>query len=358
MSTGSWQNALLFNPDSRRQGLSLLAGVVVAFVVSTTLGLPEPLWSVMSVLIVMRPIGGLTFDAALARVASTLLGVLCGLAGTGLEHIGVTSLFTNLVVVGTLAYAGGAIPSLRGAAIAALIVMSSASISGHSANQVAMLRVIQILIGAGVATLVSATTARRGGADRLLAGCAKLLRGAAARLTKAGQPAPLSEDQAEAAAMVARDALDRLSILARRADRVHANWLRRSRTPGDRQHRRIVGLTGRLLQDVTLFTRIMPTICGNKAGASAREVARVASDALAHMADVLDGKMDPDDDQFRRLTDARGACITAEAAEVAPNFMLASPLYLLATDLQRLSHVLRKGVPGSSHPARLTASPL
>jgi uncharacterized membrane protein YccC len=349
---------LLFNPDTRRQGLLLMAGVVIAFVVSITLRLPEPLWSVMSVLIVMRPINSLTLDAALARVGSTLLGVLCGLAGAGLEHIGVTSLLTNLVVVGTLAYAGGAIPGLRGAAIAALIVISSVSIAGHSANQVAILRVIQILIGAGVATLVSAITARHGGADRLFAGCAKLLRGAAARLTKAGQQTPIGEEQAEAAAMVARQALDRLSDLARRADRVAASWLRRSKATEDRQHRRVVGLTGRLLQDVTLFTRALSTAPGNNADTSVHEVARAASEALTHMADVLDGKVDPDDDQWRRLAYTRAAGATAEAPEVAPQLLLASPLYLLATDLQRLSHVLRKGRPGTSQPADLAATPL
>jgi uncharacterized membrane protein YccC len=300
----------------------------------------------------------LAFEAALARVASTLLGVLCGLAGTGLEHIGMTSLLTNLVVLGTLAYAGGAIPGLRGAAIAALIVMSSAGISEHSTNQVAMLRVMQILIGAGVATLLSAVTARRGGADRLFAGCAKLLRGAAARLTKAEQATPLGEDQAEAAVMVARDALDRLSKLARTADRLLANWFPRSIPAEDRKHRRVVGLTGRLLQDVTVLTRVMSTTSGTKAGASTHEVARMASEALSHMADVLDRKVDPDDDQFRRITDTHGAGITAEACEVAPNFMFASPLYLLGTDLQRLSHVLREGLPESSHPVRLTATPL
>jgi uncharacterized membrane protein YccC len=358
MSAGSWPRALLFNPDTRRQGLSLLAGVVIAFAVSTALRLPEPLWSVMSLLIVMRPLGGLAFEAALARFGSTLLGVLCGLAGAGLEHIGVASLLTTLVIVGTLAYAGGGIPTLRGAAIAALIVMSSASISGHSANQVAMLRVIQIFVGAGVATLVSAITAPRGDAGRQFAGCAKLLRGAAARLSTAGQPTSLSEDEVEAAAMVAREALDRLSILARRTDRVPAKWFRRSKVPEDRQHRRILGLTRRILQDVTLFTRILPTTSGNKVDTSVHEIARVASDALTHIADVLDGRVDPDDLQLRRLKYPCEAGFAAEAPEAAPNVTLASPLYLLSNDLQSLSHVLKMGRPRYSHPARLNATPL
>jgi hypothetical protein len=269
----------------------------------------------------------------------------------------VPSLLTNLVVVGTLAYAGGAIPGLRGAAIAALIVMSAAGISGHSTNQVAMLRVIQILIGAGVATLVSAITAQHGGADRLLAGCAKLLRGAAARLTKAGQQTSPSEEQAEAAANAARHALDRLSSLARRADRVPATWMRRSKATEDRHHRRVVGLIGRLLQDVTVFTRILSTASGNKADTSMHEVARAAGEALAYMADVLDGKVDPDREQSFRLADGRVTGNTAESAAGTPRLLLAAPLYLLGADLEHLSHLLRKRRLGTSQQKQLSATP-
>lgn len=343
MTADSWSRDLLFNADTRRQGLLLMIAVVVAFDVSATFGLPEPLWSVMSALIVMRPNSALTLDAALARVGSTLFGVLCGLVGVGLGRVGVSSPLATLVIVAALAYASGAIPNLRGSSIAALIVVSSLGISGHSAEKVALLRVVQILIGVGIATVISAVMARHRSADRLFAGCARLLRGAAAQLTKTGQHTSSSEEQAEAAAAVARQALDRLSDLARGADRVRAIWPDRSRATENRHHRRIAGLTRRVFQDVTVFNRIVSTASGTKGENLAHEVAQVASETLMHMADVLDGNVHPDHEQFRRLADGRATGMTAEAAEMMPQLLLAAPSYLLGTDLQRLSHLCERG---------------
>ena len=320
-----------------------MIAVVVAFDVSATFGLPEPLWSVMSALIVMRPNSALTLDAALARVGSTLFGVLCGLVGVGSGHVVVSSSPRDAGYRGCACLRQWSDTESARLVYCRLIVVSSLGISGHSAEKVALLRVVQILIGVGIATVISAVMARHRSADRLFAGCARLLRGAAAQLTKTGQHTSSSEEQAEAAAAVARQALDRLSDLARGADRVRAIWPDRSRATENRHHRRIAGLTRRVFQDVTVFNRIVSTASGTKGENLAHEVAQVASETLMHMADVLDGNVHPDHEQFRRLADGRATGMTAEAAEMMPQLLLAAPSYLLGTDLQRLSHLCERG---------------
>ena len=271
---------LLLNAENRDNGLQMAAAVVAAYVASLAAGLPEHFWAVMSALIVMRPNMASTFDAG-----STLLGALCGLLGVWVENLGVNALFATLAIVAALAYLSAAIPAMRGAPIAALIVLSAAALIGHSALQVAFLRVLQIIIGVGVAIAISKLSAKYRAADRLHAGCAKILRGAALRLAEAGvQPRP-NEAEAAFASETARRALDRLAAIAASADKA-SRIFRRTETAGDRRyHRRIAGLTGRIFQDVAVFNRIMLADSRQEDGGSWREAADVVRAAVAHTAD-------------------------------------------------------------------------
>ncbi len=87
--------------------------------------------------------------------SGTAAGALCGLAGVYLQHHGAPMLATTLAVVMLLAFASAAAPGLRSAPVAALIILSAGGIPGHSALQVALLRMAQIGIGVGVELAVS-----------------------------------------------------------------------------------------------------------------------------------------------------------------------------------------------------------
>src|SRR5882757_1391720 len=352
MSSPSWVRQLFLDPASRRHGLQLASAILIAYLVSWVAGLPEHLWAVMSVLIVMRPDGASTFDASLNRMGGTLLGALCGLLGVGLEHSGANELFTTLAIVGVLGYASAIFPGLRSLPITALIVVSSAALIEHSALQVALLRVVQIIIGLGVAILISAMTSKHRAADRLNRGCAKLLRGVALRLSQMDNRAKRTEVQAEVSARALRQALDRLTDLATGADRV-ATMSRRTSAANDGQyHRRIARLTGRIVQDVAVFNRIAPIDSPEKDGPLGHEAATIASAALVKTAGVLEGAAESDLGGLRRLARSHVIESRGETPNATRVPLLAAPLHLLLEDLQRLCHVLRnasKGVP-QRHP--------
>lgn len=347
---------LLLNAENRDNGLQMAAAVVAAYVASLAAGLPEHFWAVMSALIVMRPNMASTFDAALDRIGSTLLGALCGLLGVWVENLGVNALFATLAIVAALAYLSAAIPAMRGAPIAALIVLSAAALIGHSALQVAFLRVLQIIIGVGVAIAISKLSAKYRAADRLHAGCAKILRGAALRLAEAGvQPRP-NEAEAAFASETARRALDRLAAIAASADKA-SRIFRRTETAGDRRyHRRIAGLTGRIFQDVAVFNRIMLADSRQEDGGSWREAADVVRAAVAHTADVIEGGAQSDLSQLRQFAGDLVLRSKDEETRARPEALLAAPLHLLSEDLGRLSQCVRKRPKGAPRQRQLPAT--
>ena len=175
---------LLLDPENRDNGLQMAATVVLAYAVSLVAGLPEPFWAVMGALIVVRPNLASTFDAGLTRMYSTLFGAACGLLGVWLGYLGANQLAATLAIVAALAYVSAVLPVLRGAPVAALIVLSAAGPVGHVALEVAFLRVLQIVIGIGVAIAVSKASAGYRATDRFHAGCARILRGAGQRLER------------------------------------------------------------------------------------------------------------------------------------------------------------------------------
>ncbi|MGQ3130133.1 FUSC family protein, partial [Variovorax sp.] len=174
--------AFLREPGRWRAGAQLAAAVAIAWGVSRGIGLPESFWAVMSVLIVMRPSAGSTLEAGWDRVRGTFAGALAGLAGVWLAHHGVPMQADALAIVLLLAFVGAAVPGLRSAPVAALIILSAGSLPGHSALQVALLRMAQMGIGVGVALAMALVTAEYRAGARFDAGCAALLRGMAKRL--------------------------------------------------------------------------------------------------------------------------------------------------------------------------------
>jgi uncharacterized membrane protein YccC len=308
-----------------RQGAQLAAAVLLSHAVAAALALPEAFWSVMSVLIVMRSDAAGTLAAGWDRLRSTGGGALVGLAGVWLLQHGLPRDSLTLLVTAALAAITGALPGWRGMPIAALIVLGSRAGAGHSAVQAAVLRVEQIGIGVAAALLVAFVASRIRPRDRLLQGCAAVLRGLAARWT-ARKPEAAHEQRAgwEPPGQTLRDGLARLSQLAEGADQGEAllRRLRRgpapaaaSATQGDR-----VQALARSCHHLSSLQRLLaeaqPPLRARAAGVIARAL-RSASDALSGTGSLELHALD---------------ALAAAAPQLHPQ--IAGPLHLLACDLR------------------------
>jgi len=314
-----------------RAGAQLAAAVALSWGVAVAMRLPESFWAVMSVLIVMRPSAGATLDAGWERVRGTAAGALCGLAGVYLQHLGAPVLATTLATVMLLAFAGAALPGLRSAPVAALIILSASAIPGHSPLQVALLRMVQIGVGVGVALAVSVIASEYRAGPRFDAGCAALLRGMARRLAAlgsggaAGLPA---ESEAERANAAARAALARLAVLAGGAD-LEARWWRRgAAVPAAQSCRSKARLAARIFQDAAMLERMLRR--ASSGDPAWQDTARAAAAALAAMADALEGQGTPD---LAKLAQVAGR---HEVPGTSPALLLVAPACLLLEDLQRM----------------------
>lgn len=303
-----------------RPGLPLAAAVALAWGLSAALGLPERFWSVMSVLIVMRPSAGATLDAGWERVRGTAAGALCGLAGLFLLHHGLPALAGTLGIVLLLSLAGAALPGWRSAPVAALIVLSAEALPGHPALQVALLRMLQIGIGVGVALAVSTFLSEYHAGARCDAGCAALLRGVAQRMARLPRPAP-----ADAAT---RAALGRLALLASSAD-LEARWWRRGTADGrSRAYRDKARLTARIVQDAVVLDRVLRLAPDTPADRCWQDAAQAASAAVAGLAEAMAGRGEAD------------LAALAQRAATPAHALLAAPLQLLLDDLRGLQRGL------------------
>jgi len=333
---------LLLDPENRGNGLQMAATIVLAYAASLAAGLPEPFWAVMGALIVVRPNLASTFDAGLTRMYSTLFGAACGLLGVWLGYLGANQLAATLAIVAVLAYVSAVLSVLRGAPVAALIVLSAAGPVGHAALEVAFLRVLQIVIGIGVAIAISKALAGYRATDRLHAGCAGILRGAGLRLAQVAAQTGPNDSDAESAGGTARRALDRLAALAGSADRVSRLFRRPVAASDDRYHRRIAGLTSRVFQDVAVFNRVLRAASGQEDDGLLHEAARVAGAAVVQTADMIEGAAPSDLDCLHRL--AGNLILNAGDGKVltGPAALLMAPLHLLLEDLRLLCQCVRK----------------
>ncbi|MBB3180870.1 aromatic acid exporter family protein [Variovorax sp. Sphag1AA] len=245
-------------PEARHGG-QLVAAVLLSYGASAAMGLPESLWAVMSAVIVVRPTIGSSLGVGWQRVQGTVLGALLALVGVWLHQHGMNSAVATVGVVGALAYGSAMLPALRSAPIAALIVLGGAAVAGHSALQIALLRVLEISVGVGVGLLISLTDGSARAAARFDEECSAILR----RLAN-DTGMLIFEDirpsaKREAASDAARAALRELAVLAEGADREmrwRQFWERRTQTPPARPHRTAARLLARLSHDVGLFDRL------------------------------------------------------------------------------------------------------
>jgi uncharacterized membrane protein YccC len=328
MSFAALAGRLPFDAERRHHGLQLAAVVLLAYAVSALLGLPEHLWAVMSALIVLRPNSGATWEASWDRTRATLIGALAGLLGVFLEHHGSPAQATLLAIVAALGFASAASPAFRSAPVAALIILSAGDLAGHSALQVAALRVAQILIGVAVAMAVATVSSRYRAAERFCAGCAALLRQAGRQLQQ--PPAARSPAQAEQATAAVRHALARLSVLADSADRESRLFGRRRAAAGADRHRRAAALAVRIVQDAALLQRLLRAEAAASQDAGHREVARIAGAALAGIAALVDSRGQPVD-----------GSTAAPMPQAAVGTDLAAPLRLLLDDVRQLDDWFR-----------------
>lgn len=322
------------SPESRRQGLQMTVVVVAAYLASLVAGLPEHVWAVMSALIVARPNVASTLDAAWDRTRSTCLGVACGLTGVGLARLGVGVAVSTLGIVVLLAYVSASLPTLRGAPIAALIVLSSAELTGSAALHVALVRVMQIIIGVVVAVVVSGESSRYRAADRLKTGCARLLRRAAGQVTEASMHAQSNNVDMERVRAVTRSALIRLASLARSSDRVSRLVRRTAPAAPARYHQRIAVLTGQILHDVSMLDRVLRTeAC--EGWCERQQVAAIGA-AIANVANAIEGAGNRDLDELHELAIDSLVPRDSGGPPTAAAALLAGPLHLLSEDLRQL----------------------
>jgi len=312
-----------------RAGLQLAGAVALAWAVAVALHLPESFWAVMSVLIVIRPSAGSTLDAGWDRVRGTAAGAVFGLGGVYLQHHGVPVLVATLGVVLLLAFASASAPGLRSAPVAALIVLSAGGIPGHSALQVAMLRMVQIGIGVGVALAVSTFLSEYHAGARFDEGCAALLRGIAKRMAGAQRPA---EAEAERIHAATRASLGRLALLAGSAD-LEARWWRRGGAAKTaRAYRDKARLAGRIFQDAVVLDRVFRQANAAAADPFWREAAQAAAAAVAGVAEALAGNNGATDlAELERVTSVQAT---------ASNALLIAPLSLLLDDVRRMQRCI------------------
>lgn len=331
-------------PAALHHGAQVAAAVVLGYFLAVALGLPERFWVVITTLIVMRADSGSTLDAGWERVRGTVIGALSGLLGVYLQHLGANATAVTLSIISLLAFASAALPLLRSAAVAALIVLGAGELAGYSAVQVALLRVMQIGLGVGVSVALALLTARFSTAARLKAGCAALLGRLSMQMQTHGMRSRPSEAQVEAAATAVRSALSGLATLAGSADRTFP-WSRSPAIPlHERHYRRIAALTGRVVQDCALLKRVLNLMDNSDAQPSAQEAAHAAGTALRHVASTITGNGPVSLDELRQLTERCAAQASAGSA------LLAAPLRLLLDDLQQLCASQAEGVAPRGRP--------
>ena len=333
--------AALRGPDARH-GLQLGAAVVIAYLASAACGLPEGFWAVMSALIVTRPDAGATLGAGWDRVRGTVLGTACGLLGVALRHTGLGAPAATLAIVALLAFASAGAPILRSAPITALIVLSSGGMAGHSALQVAGLRVAEIAIGVAVGLTISVALPGARAAARFDADCAALLRQIAAQLRRSIGGAPRSADEKDAASTALRAALRELALRADSAGReARLPWRRRAAVGADATPlppRRIAQLVMRTSQDAALLGRVFdsqPVAQQDPLWSELRDAVGAALDSVA-LALTRSGcaELGP----LRRLD----ATLAARRASDETALLLAAPLRWLLDDLRGLAATARR----------------
>jgi uncharacterized membrane protein YccC len=321
--------------DGRRwHGLQLAIAVVAAYGLSAALGLPENLWTVMSALIVVRPNTGASLGAGWSRLGGTVMGSACGIAGVWLRHHGaplpvITPPVATLGIVAVLAFASATVPLLNSAPIAALIILSSSGMPGHSAMQVALLRGAEVGIGVLTGLAVSLLLRSARASSRFGDECASLLDRFAQQL----QPSGLAAAETDL-----RTPLRQLATLAAHAD-LETKLFRHPSASREKEnlqsHTRLARLTARIYQDTAVLGRLLEGAQGDGLQACREDAAENAAQALRASAAALRQHALVD---LSALGAATGRLLVAER----PAVTLTGPLGLLQEDLRMLTRLAFK----------------
>ncbi|MGI4814693.1 MAG: FUSC family protein [Janthinobacterium lividum] len=132
-----------------------MVAVVIAYLLSNAVHLPEPYWAALSAVIVTRPQSGAALQAGADRLVGTLLGggfAVAAAASTRYWHL--NDLLVLCCALVPLALISAWRNGYRTAPVAAIIVLS-ATHGGHGAAGVALLRMIEITVGGVVGIAVS-----------------------------------------------------------------------------------------------------------------------------------------------------------------------------------------------------------
>ena len=139
-----------------RYAIRVATAAVLAYAVSTGLGLPQGFWSVISAVIVVQASIGGTLVAAQERAIGTIVGAAVGGVASSLHPANaVATALTLGGCVGVLAFAAAHRPSLRMAPITASILIA-ATASRDGSFSLAIDRVLEILLGCGVGVATTA----------------------------------------------------------------------------------------------------------------------------------------------------------------------------------------------------------
>jgi uncharacterized membrane protein YgaE (UPF0421/DUF939 family) len=325
-----------------RHGLQLAVAVIVSYLASAAVGLPEGFWAVMSTLIVVRPDTGATIGAGWDRVRGTVLGTACGLLGVWMRHLGIGVPEATLTIVALLAFASAGVPILRSAPITALIILSSGGIAGHSAVQVAGLRVAEIAIGVVVGLVVSVVVPAARAHARFNAECAAVLRLIAAQVDRSMRHAAIGAAEKEASATQMRAELRKLAMLADSADLEHRLFRRKAKDSDaatEPRHRKVAQLITRLNQDASLLGRVFDVLPEHRDDFDWADLKKAALDSLLGCAEALNSATPRDLSPLIRIDKSLAEHRRTSAGTDDPATLLAGPLRLLIDDLRALGRL-------------------
>src|SRR5690606_29227746 len=146
----SW-NSTLF-----RHALRFTVAIIFAFILGTLLDIRNTYWILLTIIVIMRPNYGLTKERSKERIIGTLIGAAIA--------IGIVLLTQNIIVYGVLAIISLTLAfsliqqNLRSAAAFITInIIFVYSLINPDAFQVIQYRVIDTIIGAGIAVIANYT---------------------------------------------------------------------------------------------------------------------------------------------------------------------------------------------------------
>jgi hypothetical protein len=277
-------------PDALR----MVVSTVLAATVSTLLHLPEMYWAVLSAVIVSRPGAGGSTKAGSSRLIGTVFGSAVAMAVIGARAWHVPEIALLAVAMIPLSLFITAFEEFRTAPVAAVILLSSTS-ALVSPFHIALLRMLQITIGAVSSTVVGLSVLPSRGHRRVFRMAASILTRTGAALESA-----FDAQRDDAKLDAAHDDI--------RRDLRDLGALVKTRRGATRAQARVVRLLSRLQQDSMFVGRVL---CGGLGSPGANEYAHAIHGICRDVADVM---LDSEEQALARCREALDAACQAFAA--------------------------------------------